>query len=393
MYWLGSCSDPECPEIISKKNQMREYLDTIQKLKINRRPAYRTPNSSLKGRLRLMQYNVEWLFVDYYESSDCPGNGCTWKNETAAMTHLKVVADTVAKLNPDILNLAEVEGCDELNLLAENIHAIQEDNGWIDSESYTPLLKRGQDSSTGQNVGMLTKITPSVPLTRTDARAKYPVEYSACGYTGEAGDTGVSKNYITEFILPTTYRNSGIMNEDMNNDDGIEIITNANEAGGLPVAMISAHLLANPNDPERCAKREAQAVVLQATIANYTRRGYEIVLIGDLNDYDDQIKDVNTNVPLSMTLDILKGTRGPETGAYQLYSVAGYIPREERFTDWYDFDGNCRAQLNEFSMIDHILVSRPLFKKIEQVFIYHGYKEFCAKYESDHFPVVVDFVL
>ena len=34
--------------------------------------------------LRLMQYNVEWLFIDYYKSADCPGNGCTWHNESVA---------------------------------------------------------------------------------------------------------------------------------------------------------------------------------------------------------------------------------------------------------------------------------------------------------------------
>lgn len=44
-------------------------------------------------------------------------------------------------------------------------------------------------------------------------------------------------------------------------------------------------------------------------------------------------------------------------------------------------------------MIDHILVSDNLYKKIDNVFIYHDYKEYCGKYDSDHFPVVVDFIL
>jgi exonuclease III len=41
-------------------------------------------------------------------------------------------------------------------------------------------------------------------------------------------------------------------------------------------------------------------------------------------------------------------------------------------------------------MIDHILVSPAIKKNIFNVFIYHGYDEFCGKYDSDHFPVVVD---
>jgi hypothetical protein len=30
-----------------------------------------------KSKLRLVQYNVEWLFVDYYSPLNCPGTGCT----------------------------------------------------------------------------------------------------------------------------------------------------------------------------------------------------------------------------------------------------------------------------------------------------------------------------
>jgi hypothetical protein len=37
-----------------------------------------------KNNLRIMQYNVEWLFLDYYKAADCPGDGCTWKNESHA---------------------------------------------------------------------------------------------------------------------------------------------------------------------------------------------------------------------------------------------------------------------------------------------------------------------
>ena len=44
-------------------------------------------------------------------------------------------------------------------------------------------------------------------------------------------------------------------------------------------------------------------------------------------------------------------------------------------------------------MIDHILVSKTLFDKIQFVDIYRGYKEYCGKYNSDHYPVIVDFVL
>ena len=43
-------------------------------------------------------------------------------------------------------------------------------------------------------------------------------------------------------------------------------------------------------------------------------------------------------------------------------------------------------------MIDHILVTDFLRKKIFNTFMYHNYKEYCGKYDSDHFPVVIDLI-
>lgn len=28
---------------------------------------------------KIMQYNVEWFFIDYFAASNCPGDGCSWK--------------------------------------------------------------------------------------------------------------------------------------------------------------------------------------------------------------------------------------------------------------------------------------------------------------------------
>jgi hypothetical protein len=79
-----------------------------------------------------VQYNVEWLFVDYYAPMDCPGAHCTWANQSEAITHMKYVADVLKTLQPDILNLCEVEGCDELNML------ISKD--YLGDSSYIPYL-------------------------------------------------------------------------------------------------------------------------------------------------------------------------------------------------------------------------------------------------------------
>ena len=125
-----------------------------------------------KNKLRLVQYNVEWLFIDYYSSANCPGDGCSWKNESEANTHLNYVYNVIKDLNPDIINFCEIEGCDELNMLKDRL-----DN------SYMPYLKKGTDTSTGQNVGMLTRVDPFVSLYRSETKYNYPIYGSTCGYT------------------------------------------------------------------------------------------------------------------------------------------------------------------------------------------------------------------
>ena len=305
-----------------------------------------------KNSLRLVQYNVEWLFIDYYSSSNCPGNGCTWYTVSDAQNHLSYVADTIKILDPDIINLCEVEGCDELNLL----------RGQLDT-TYEPYLKIGTDTSTGQNVGILTRIDPLVSLYRSEEKIEYPISGTNCGTTNAVGTSGVSKHYITEFQI--SY---------------------------MKVALIGAHLLAIPTDSSRCVQREAQAQVLQNIVSSYIEKGYEIILIGDMNDYDAEILDLNSNKPTSRVLDIMKGQDGQQKGKYNLTNIAYRITQTERYSDWWDSDNNCNtSSQNDYSMIDHILVTSNIDEKIVDAFIYHDYKEYCGKWNSDHFPVVIDF--
>jgi exonuclease III len=284
----------------------------------------------------------------------CPGEGCTWKNSTEAEKHIDYVAKRIQDINPDIINFCEVEGCDELNILKDKLDG-----------TYVPYLKKGTDTSTGQNVGMLTRIDPTTDLYRTELKHDYPIPYSDCGFTGTKGSTGVSKHYITEF-----------------------------QFNGLNVAFISAHLIAIPTNETRCAQREAQAIILQTVIMDYISRNYEIIMIGDFNDYDAEIMDMNNNTPTSQVLDILKGLKGDYAGKYQLHSIAETIPKSERYSDWWDSDNNCNtASVSDYSMIDHILVTDTIRQNIANTFVYHEYDEYCGKYDSDHYPVVIDLIV
>jgi exonuclease III len=306
-----------------------------------------------KNTLRLVQYNVEWLFIDYYAGMDCPGNGCTWKSISDAETHMSYIANTINILKPDIINLCEVEGCDELNMLKSLLD---------DSEGYNPYLKKGTDTGTGQNVGMLTKMDPLVSLYRSEEKVSYPISGTKCGTTTASGTTGVSKHYITEFLI-----------------------------GSMNVAMIGAHLLAIPTEPSRCVQREGQAQVLQNIISSYIQNGYEVILMGDMNDYDNEVLDINSDKPTSRTLDILKGLDGEKKGNYILTNIASKLTQSERYSDWYDSDNNCNtSSQKDLSMIDHVLVTSGIKNKITNIYIYHGYKEYCGKWDSDHWPVVID---
>ena len=93
---------------------------------------------------------------------------------------------------------------------------------------------------------------------------------------------------------------------------------------------------------------------------------------------------------MSSVLDILKGNIGDHMGEYTLYSVANFLNKTERYTEWWDENVNCIYENWEVSMIDHILVSKYLYDKISNVFVYK-YDEYCGTYNSDHYPVIVDF--
>lgn len=321
-------SDSECPNILISGDRRND-----------------------KTKLRIVQFNVEWFFIDYYSNMNCPGDGCTWKNQSEAIEHMNFISTRLKTLNPDIINFCEVEGCDELNMLKDTLDG-----------SYIPYLKKGSDTGTGQNVGMLTRIDPLKNLYRTEMKYNYPILGSKCGYNGTTYSTGVSKHYITEFRF-----------NEMN------------------IAFISAHLIAIPNDISRCAQREAQASILQTVIYNYINNNYEVIMIGDFNDYDSEIRDINNNTPISMTLDILKGLKGDLAEKYYLYSIAENIPQNERYSDWWDSDNNCKTSSNlDYSLIDHILVTNSIKKNIINTFIYHDYEEYCGKYDSDHYPIVID---
>ena len=293
----------------------------------------------------LVQYNAEWLFTEPYSS--CPGI-CTWNTTTEQYVHMDTIQNVLRDLNADTVHLCEVQSCTQLDEVKP-------------SEKYTSYMIQGSDTYTGQNVGLITKIDPIEPLIRTEERVSYPIQNSQCGYTGEPGTEGVSKHLITRFIIQN-----------------------------VSIYLIGAHLLSDPNDPTSCAKREAQALTLQTQIQQFIDQGHEVVVLGDLNDFDGIYMDINQNKPNSQVLEIFKGNTGIADN-YTLYTLSGQMNQDSRYTEWYDAESDCKVEKEEFSMIDHILVSKNLFTRIQYIEYYHLYKEGCNTYQSDHYPILVTF--
>ena len=58
----------------------------------------------------------------------------------------------------------------------ENCEALDTLNAFIGADfGYRAYLVNGKDTSTGQNVGLLTRVDPVEDVRRTEARADYPL--------------------------------------------------------------------------------------------------------------------------------------------------------------------------------------------------------------------------
>lgn len=316
------------------------------------------------SKLRIVSYNAEWLFLYGGEGSiKCPGENCPWADKSAAHHHLLRTAQLLVKLDADIIHLNEIENCRVLRVLMDLLPS---------NHGYRAYLVPGTDSMTGQNVGLLTRIDPSSNLKRTEERKAYPILGSTCGtnpyyYSNIFGSKrdrtmGLSKHYLTHFSIPLS-------------DNGI-----------LKIVWAGAHLIAHPDNSDRCFRREAQASVLAEFIAKESKNSeVEVIVTGDLNDHDGDVLGANNISPLSSVLKILKIPK-------RLNSAASFVSDPlRRYTSWHDINGNCVDDgANEHSLIDHILISPGLAKLVVSVWMDHNRTTSCIERLSDHWPLIID---
>ena len=288
--------------------------------------------------------NACWLFdgvgeEDFYTAPQC---------EEDAEEHLSNVADYLSTVDADFIAIEEIESADMLHRLNEKLGG-----------GYHEIFVQGTDDHTGQDVAGLSRF-PILAMGRSNDTQRYPIPNSR--FRAPMGTEDVAKHFWA-----TT------------------------QIGSETVTFIALHLLAYPDDLERVVRREAQALIIRNLANGFLDAGHEVVILGDINDFDSVVCDAAGNEPRSCVDRLLKDI-DPETEGDEMINAAAAIPQAERYTYWYDENRNgIDDGPEEHSMIDHIYVSRDLAAHIVDVRIDHaGYE---VRTVSDHWPVIVDFTL
>lgn len=233
--------------------------------------------------------------------------------------HLENIAITIKKYSPNIVNLCEVSDYEQLESIKNIASTID--------RKYLAYFVKGTDTRTNQNTCLLTTLNPII---------------SPHTFTKE-----ISKHYSASFKI-----------------------------GCTTLSIIGCHLIANPSCELRMTKRENQARKLRVEIDSLIASGHEVLIAGDLNDFDNDVKDANFSNSISNVLDIIKGK--------SFKTANELVNHKERYTYYYE---------GKNMMLDHILVSNKLFQKVKSVKIDHLRDNLFGNLvsNSDHDPIIIDF--
>lgn len=114
-------------------------------------------------------------------------------------------------------------------------------------------------------------------------------------------------------------------------------------------------------------------------------QGYPPIVLGDFNDYDEEVMDIRKDEPVTIVLKTIKGMSRNDSSD-DLINAASWVPTPLRYTSWYDKKKDGKVDpLNELTAIDHILISKKLKHKVNYVYVDHKHDVTTV---SDHYPVV-----
>ncbi len=296
-----------------------------------------TPLQYRADGVRVAAFNTEFLFDGEGDEGQAT---FPWKgNPEMALEHLNRVGAVIRTLDADVIMLAEVENEGVLQKLIA---------GPLAGMNYRAYFVQGADRFTGEDMGLLARL-PVEATGRTDERAPL---------SGNMSETyGVSKNLWARVAI-----------------------------GGVPTTLVGVHFLAIPDNVERKPNREAQAEVIRRLVVNEMASGRAVIVMGDLNDFDDQVLDRAGNRPITNVLATIK--RAGDGAADDLTNVLGEVAQRDRFSNLYDRNRNDAIDEGELGAIDHLLVSPALRRKLREVNYVHAHD---PRNVTDHFPIVATF--
>ena len=288
--------------------------------------------------------NASWLFdgIDDGDFTTAP------QNEEDAEAHLTAVANYLATVDADFIAIEEIESADMLHRLNDELGG-----------GYHEIFVLGTDDYTRQNAAALSSY-PVAGMGRSDATQRYPIPGSR--FRAPMGIEDVAKHFWATV-----------------------------EVGTETITFIGVHLLAYPDDLQRAVRREAQALIIRNLAKSFLDQGHEVVILGDINDFDTLASDAAGNEPISCVDQLLTDIDTDREGI-EMMNAATTLPQSERYSYWYDINQNgIDDGAEEHSMIDHMYISLGLADTISSFHIDHaGYE---ARTVSDHWPIITTFLL
>lgn len=293
------------------------------------------------SQVTIMHLNAEFMWDGINPEEGNSTVHFDWRGSPVeAAAHMQAVATIINRNNPDIVSLCEVENKNALDKL---------NNDFLAGKGYKVYFAQGTDTTTGQDMGFLTRIDPDGNAIVYDSRQ---------GHSG-VKDKSCSKDYVAKLTL-----------------------------NGKKIAMIGAHLRAHPDQSSIRLDRQAQADALRQMAVEVSGMGYEPIILGDINDFDDDpgCIDKNGNHPITTVLKILK-QMDPTKADDDLINVCSLVAQPERYSAFWD--RNSDGQLNpatELSEIDHFLIAPVLLNNVDSVLFDHTHD---PRQHPDHYPIIV----
>ena len=308
--------------------------------------------------LRLVTFNAQCLAAPGTRATRIP----RYRWDSARKNHLERVANVIETLQPDILNLLEVTSNEAVEHLVQILH----DKGL---EEYRGFHVESGDKFTGFDVALVTRLAPDAVegqsircILSPRGDLTWRANYSFVDDEGnlQERETAVARHAIYYF-----------------------------QVQGIRIGLLGLHLKANPNDPYSNSRRTAESLICQRIIQKeIVDRGYLPIVLGDLNDYDPDVPDLDDTRNTQTT--VLANLKNYDAGskAKELFNPAFRIKRlADRATSHWDRNENDMADSEDvFTMIDYVLLPNAFQSAVQRMFV----SRVSNLETSDHWPVVVD---